>query len=99
MERYRKRRISTSSDLCKKIYAEIWYSSGMEKIQVAICHLWGFIAAFKDGHSGSAIMEASASVEVLFLGNTPDPQLLNQYLNTALIIHEKYKGSKNVASS
>ncbi len=80
-----------TSDLCKKISIEIWDSSGREEIQVAISRLWWSIAAFKDGDDNRGISEASMAVELLLPENISDRQLLNRYLDTALLIDEKYK--------
>ena len=79
-----------TSDLCKKISIEIWDSSGREEIQVAISRLWWSIAAFKDGDDKRGISEASMAVELLLSDNISNRQLLNRYLETALLVDEKY---------
>jgi hypothetical protein len=81
-----------TSALCKKIGMEIWNSSGREEIQVAISRLWSSISEFKDGrYIDSGIFYASVSVELLLPDNISDRQLLNRYLDTALLIDEKFK--------
>jgi hypothetical protein len=79
-------------DLCKQISIEIWYSSDREEIQVAISRLWSSIALFKNGDDRISIVDASGAVELLLAAdNISTRQLLNRFLDTALLIDDKYK--------
>ncbi|NJR32637.1 MAG: hypothetical protein HC778_07220 [Chamaesiphon sp. CSU_1_12] len=78
-----------TSAQCEKISKEIWDSSGREKIQVAISRLWWSIAAFKDGDDMRGISEASMAVELLLPDNLSDRQLLDRYLDSAILIDKK----------
>ncbi|AFY57253.1 hypothetical protein Riv7116_4842 [Rivularia sp. PCC 7116] len=79
-----------TSDECRKIYQEVWYSPWREDAQTAVTHLWWSIANFKDGEESEAARGAGIAVEVI-LPDTKNHLLLDRYLEIALRIYKKYQ--------
>jgi hypothetical protein len=82
-----------TSALCENISQEVWSLPDREEIQTAISRLWWSIARFKNGDDELGILEASRSVELL-VPYISEHQLLDRYLEAALIIYEKYSSQE-----
>ncbi|BAY81288.1 hypothetical protein NIES267_07640 [Calothrix parasitica NIES-267] len=83
-----------TSDKCREIYQEVWYSPWREDAQTAVTHLWWSMANFKDGEEIEAAKAAGVAVEVV-LPDAKNHLLLDRYLKIAQRILTEYQ-SQNI---
>jgi len=83
-----------TSDKCREICKEVWYSPWREDAQTAVTHLWWSMANFKDGEEIEAAKSAGVAVEVV-LPDEKNHLLLDRYLKIAQRILTEHQ-SQNI---